>query len=233
MIPPKLRSLFILEIRRASKPMLRLLGVVAVVMAVMAAVGKFTPDAVGFVALTAALAIGMSVSGATITDKLDGMMEFVAFLPVAGTTVASAKFSANALLVLPLAITSSVLVGWVGATAPELGIPLPGVLATFFGVWLLGTAWTCFTVGVTARFGMQKFMTLCVLPAMAMFFVFDRFVGDLQDWIARAMAANPDLFKAIAVTVAVAMAFAALGTGFLMVRSAFDNFDPKSDAIER
>lgn len=233
MIPPQFHSLLTLEIRRAGKPLLRGLGMAAAVLVVLAAVGKFTPGAVGLVLVAAAASITLSVPSGALVEKLEGTMQLVAFLPVTGATVACAKFAANALFALPLAIAASVFTGWAGAPIPGPQDRLPWALGTFLAAWLLGTALASLAAGVVAKYNMQKVTTLFFLPAIAGAFVLDRFAGDPVEWIARTFAADPNRFMLGAGATALATSLVALGVGFLLLRSAYDNFDPKPDAIER
>ena len=232
---PKFRSLLTLEIRRAGRPILRGLGMIVAILILLVAIGRFAPETVGLVLVAAAVSIMLTVPSGALVDKLEGTMQFVAFLPVAGATVAGAKFAANALFALPLAIAIavSVFIGW--AEAPALGPQdrFLWALGTFFTAWLLGAALASLAVGAVAKYNMQKVMTVFALPAIAGMFVLERFAGDPREWFARAFAADLSRLVASVGVVAIVTAFGALGAGFLMLRSAYDNFEPKPDAQER
>lgn len=230
---PKFRSLLTLEIRRAGKPILRGLGMIVAILILLVAIGRFAPETVGLVLVAASVSIMLTVPSGTLVDKLEGTMQLVAFLPVSGATVAGAKFAANALFALPLAIAVSVFTGW--AEAPALGPQdrFLWALGTFFAAWLLGAALASLAVGAVAKYNMQKIMTVFALPAIAGMFVLERFAGDPREWISRAFAADLSRLVVSVGVVAIVTAFGALGAGFLMLRSAYDNFEPKPDAQER
>ena len=232
MIPPKTSSLLRLEIRRAAMPTLRSCGLMAVGLAIFVAIGKSTSEAVVFFLMVATAVPAAAVVGATLRDKLEGTMEFVASLPVRGATVASARFMANFLFILPMSVLAGVLMGQTGA--PSLGLEdrLEWGLGAALAAWLLGGSLVCLATGAVAKYSPQRIASVATAMIFATL-VAGEVLSTPEDWARWALEAGPGRLVALAIGAVLVVAVVALGVGFLLLRSAYDNFDPKSDAIER
>ncbi len=232
MIPPKTSRLLRLEIRRATTPTLRSYGLLVVGLAVFVAIGKATSEAVVFFLMVATAVPAGAVVGATLRDKLEGTMEFVASLPVRGATVAGARFMANFLFILPMAAVAGVLMG--RTAAPSLGLEdrLEWGLGAALSVWLVGGSLACLATGAVAKYSPQRVATFATVMIFATL-VADEVLSTPEDWARWALEAGPGRLVALATGAVLVVAGVALGVGFLLVRSAFDNFDPKLDAMER
>jgi len=227
-------ALLRVDIKRGTRPTVKGLAMVAVVIVVLVFTGNASGEKLGLVLVGTSMMYVMTVPLMTFKDKMDGSLEFLTTLPVSGSVVASARLAATCLATLPAAVQAAFAFGLFAA--PVLGVSAvgPSIFYSGFLVWVAFALASFFCVALFIRFETSQVFLAPFFLMFAVIFGGEWLVSRLfEDPLAsmRAFVAMPLAPYIVAGLLAVGL-ITLLAVSFVLAKQGIERYHPTRDAIE-
>jgi hypothetical protein len=225
-----LRSLMILELRRAERPLRRTLGLAAGASVVISVLGLATAGRMAFILVVLGMTVLSTPVMSIVKDKLDGGLEFLVALPVDRSVLAAARLGAGCLISMAGGLCLAVafwLVSRQSLPAMRSHSLAPGA----FGIIIVGAALSVgLGMGVSLRMRASRFANL-VFAGFLVALVVEKLIRHAMpggaDVLLRLLA-EPWFPRALAVALGL-LAGAAAWLAYWLSRTGLERFRPERD----